>query len=206
MDLRLIKTTFGIALLLLGCVAADAQEPIPNEKRELIKELLDLTGVTKSVNAMLEAMSAQQERDLPGAIAQMSTQRESLTPAERVELDRQIRESALRAMQRVKDFFHRINYPQMVADLAVPIFDKHYSESELRELIVFYKSPVGRKSVDVQPAMITEMMVGISKDLLPMIQDEVKKIVEEETKEATQHIKPVPAPPKARKPRRRSRH
>lgn len=206
MYLKLIRTTFGIALLLLGCVTVHAQGQIPIEKRELIKELLDLTGVTKNVNAMLEAMSAQQERDLPGVIAQMSTQRESLTPAERVELDRQIKDSALRAMQRVKDFFHRINYPQMVAALAVPIFDKHYSESELRELIVFYKTPVGRKSVEVQPAMIAEMMVGISKDLLPMIQEEVKKILEDETKEVARHIKPLSAPPKAQTPRRRRRH
>ena len=206
MHRKVINTTLGIVLLLIGCVGAYAQGRISAEKRELIKELLDLTGVTKNVDAMLEAISAQQEKELPNLIARTSSLMESLTPAERVEFDRQTRESALRAMRKMREFFQRINYAQLVADMAVPIFDKHFSESELNEMIVFYKSPVGRKSIELQPAMMTEMMTRLSEDLLPKIQEEMNKIVADETKAVTQNIKPVSTPPKAVKPRRRTRH
>lgn len=40
--------------------------------------------------------------------------------------------------------------------LVVPIYAKHFSHDEIKELIAFYQSPVGRKMVSVQPQIVQE--------------------------------------------------
>lgn len=208
MYIKAIKTGFLAALLLIACAAgASAQETSTPAKRELVKELLELTGGTKTLDAMMEAMIAQQEKDLPKLLEQLSGQTEGLSPEDRAEVDRHIKESAFRAIQRMREVFQRINYAQALDDLAAPIFDKHFSESELREWIVFYKSPVGKKSIELIPVMMTEMMAKMSETLLPRIQEEMSAIIAEESKYLAQHAKSVSTSPRTTpKPRKRSRH
>jgi len=207
MYLKAIKTGFIVVLMLIGCVAgASAQENTTPEKRELIRELLELTGGAKSVDVMMEAIIAQQEKDLPNLFEQLTSPTDNLTREERAELDRQIKESGLRTIRRMRELFQRINYGQMVGDLAAPVFDKHFSETELREWIAFYKSPVGKKSIELMPVMMTEMMARVSESLLPKIQVEMNKIIADETKQLAQHAKSVSPPRRVRKPRTRRRH
>ncbi len=41
----------------------------------------------------------------------------------------------------------------------VQLWSKHFSEDEIRDLIAFYKSDVGRKSIERTPQITQEMMV-----------------------------------------------
>lgn len=57
-------------------------------------------------------------------------------------------------------FFDRLrskNLAQDVLDEAVPIYDKYLSDDEIKALIQFYESPLGRKLVDITPAMMAEI-------------------------------------------------
>jgi hypothetical protein len=40
----------------------------------------------------------------------------------------------------------------------VPVYDKHFSSSELKELIRFYESPIGKKTTQMMPAINQEAM------------------------------------------------
>lgn len=40
-----------------------------------------------------------------------------------------------------------------LAKLYAPLYAEHYSESELRELTTFWKSPIGKKTLDVMPKL-----------------------------------------------------
>lgn len=194
----IILTLFG------GAAFAQAQESVTPEKRELIKELLEVTGGAKSIDTMMEAMGRQQEQDLPRLMAQAATRERNLTPAERAELERKLKESTVRVNKRMREAFQRINYQQMLADIAASIFGKYFTESELRDWIAFYKSPVGKKSIELMPQMMTEMMAQMSKTLFPKIQDEMDQIIADEAKQLEKESKPVPSPqPSPRTGRRR---
>ena len=43
-------------------------------------------------------------------------------------------------------------------DLVVPVYDRHFSADELRQLIAFYQSPIGQKMITEQPAVLQESM------------------------------------------------
>lgn len=56
--------------------------------------------------------------------------------------------AAMREKMRQKD----------IAAGIVPIYRRHLSARDVRELIAFYRSPAGRKFVSVQPAIVQESM------------------------------------------------
>jgi hypothetical protein len=43
-------------------------------------------------------------------------------------------------------------------DMFVPVYTKHYTHDEIKQLLKFYDSPIGRKMVKVSPAMLQESM------------------------------------------------
>ena len=50
-----------------------------------------------------------------------------------------------------------IDYDEFVA-LYVPVYDKHFTHSEIKEIIAYQQSPVGKKVVEKQPLIMTESM------------------------------------------------
>ena len=41
----------------------------------------------------------------------------------------------------------------------IPVYDKYYTHDEIKELIRFYESPLGRKMVEITPQMMEETML-----------------------------------------------
>ncbi|MCC6461938.1 MAG: DUF2059 domain-containing protein [Saprospiraceae bacterium] len=59
------------------------------------------------------------------------------------------------------DFWEEVQkevHPEDIVELVVPIYDKYYTEEDIRQLIVFYESPVGQKMVAQMPAVMQESM------------------------------------------------
>ena len=53
--------------------------------------------------------------------------------------------------------FHANLETNELADRAIPIYDRHYSSSEIKELIRFYETPVGQKLLKELPAVSAEL-------------------------------------------------
>jgi hypothetical protein len=47
-------------------------------------------------------------------------------------------------------------YVSSLIELEIPLFDKYYTQSEIEQLITFYKSPIGQKFAKVQAPMTVE--------------------------------------------------
>lgn len=56
----------------------------------------------------------------------------------------------------LENFRENADLGQML-DLAVPIYDKYFSDEEIKGLIKFYESPVGHKAVSLLPQIMSEM-------------------------------------------------
>jgi len=58
------------------------------------------------------------------------------------------------------DEFQKSVDPQELVDLTVPIYDKYLTEEDIDGLIKFYNSPVGKKFVSVQGAIMQEAVTA----------------------------------------------
>ena len=53
--------------------------------------------------------------------------------------------------------FHEKRDPAKLLDLMVPIYDKYYSDADLKGLIQFYQTPLGQKTVTALPSLMVEL-------------------------------------------------
>ena len=53
--------------------------------------------------------------------------------------------------------------PDTLIDQVIPIYAKYFTVGELKELVAFYKSPVGAKNLKMTPTLMTEVMAATVK-------------------------------------------
>src|SRR5208337_822923 len=59
--------------------------------------------------------------------------------------------------------FHAKLDLQKLLDLAVPMYDKYFSDEEIKGLILFYQTPLGQKALKAMPQLSGELMEAGSK-------------------------------------------
>ncbi|WP_419868822.1 DUF2059 domain-containing protein [Chryseobacterium sp. CT-SW4] len=76
------------------------------------------------------------------------------------------------------DFLNEIDTGKMMK-MYIPIYDKYYTEPEIDQLITFYKSPIGQKTIENMPALLKESMEVGTKYGREIGEKIVKKMEEE---------------------------
>lgn len=128
---RLLRTHVMLVVLCIAAPArATAQEPradgVDPQKASLIRQLLDIVGTPQLSLQALET-SVHMQRTADTTIPQVFW--EEFLERARNDVDRFI-------------------------TLMVPVYDTHYSLSDLEELIVFYQTPLGQRLLAAQPAVL----------------------------------------------------
>ena len=128
-----------VALCLLGgrCLAADA---MPAEKRADIEHLLEMTGATsigKQMAVLTVAQLTQMLRQTHPGIPQKAL---DVLPAE---------------IGAVFD-----EHIQSFKETVIPIYDKYFTGEEIKEMIRFYSTDLGKKTIKVMPALVGESMAA----------------------------------------------
>jgi hypothetical protein len=62
------------------------------------------------------------------------------------------------------------------------IYDKHFTEAELKDLVAFYSTPTGKKTIEMMPAIFADSMKASQEKLLPPLLKIVNEVLEEERK------------------------
>ena len=172
-------------LALLFCAhTLAAQEAVSPEKKALIKEILVATDALKNAEAMRTAMSAELERTLLRVLAEAVGNDAKLTEAEREQLRESLSQRARRARQRFEQLLaQKIDYGQLVEEISYEVYDKFFTLEELKDLLAFYRTATGQKTIRVMPQLFAESMTRTNERLTPLIQPLVKEIMEEEMKQ-----------------------
>lgn len=50
--------------------------------------------------------------------------------------------------------------PKELIEITIPSYDKHLTHDEIKELIKFYESPIGKKLIEKQPMIMQDAMVA----------------------------------------------
>ncbi|HRG38670.1 MAG TPA: DUF2059 domain-containing protein [Bacteroidia bacterium] len=99
-----------------------------NSKAEKLKQLLEIQGSGKMGEQVIRTMIESYKKAYPS-------------------VDTKIWE----------EFATEMKGSEMVA-LVTPIYDKYYTEADIDQLITFYNSPIGKKSVELMPVIMQESM------------------------------------------------
>lgn len=116
---------------------AAAAAKIDPVKEADIRRLIDVSGMRTSVTEVMGKM----EKDMRPVLSN------SLPPGD-------YREKLLDL------FFVKFNEKfdmEKLIDLAVPVYDKYFSDDEIKELAKYYETPIGQKAKSVLPKVMSEL-------------------------------------------------
>jgi hypothetical protein len=141
------------SVLLVGGRSHAAEEPDP----EALKAAKELCAIVSKDT--LKQMSAQLSKMAWPGIEKSLREKQTVTTAQ---------------VDSLRQEFERIqvDFLANVMDDAPPIYARHFTASELREMIAFYQTPVGKKAIAVLPQVMTEVMAVIMPKL-PKVQEAV---------------------------------
>jgi uncharacterized protein len=164
---------------------ADKAQDVSPEKQALVKELLVAMDVKKNADAVLNGMFEQMEKQMPEIIWQaLSEMKETseLTPTEQQHLRDEISASAIRTSRRFRELLaQRINFVQMTEKISSVLYAKYFSENELRDLVAFYNSSTGRRTMEIMPNLVVESMTRANERIMPVVKDLMSEISSSET-------------------------
>lgn len=148
---RFLTLVFALALASQGAVAAQGQRtrrgsgtrvqsqivvvaPVGRADEKEVRRLVELTGVVEKEMASVEPILAEWKRQTP-----------------------QVPE---KVWEEVRAEFKKSFTREMITEMYVSIYTRHFDTADVRKLIAFYASPVGRKLVAQTPQMEAEAYMG----------------------------------------------
>lgn len=132
-----MRKILPVFLVLWTARAAVCDELTPAKEKD-IRLLMDVTGAAATGQQMSQAM-----------VGQMAELAGALEPARREEVARILREEANALIAE--------RMPALV-DRIVPVYADHFSHREIKRLVKFYRSDLGRKMTSTLPALLQGSM------------------------------------------------
>ncbi len=176
----------GAVILMAGALilprTSDAE--LSESKQELIRELLTIVGVVGMAEQMRDQQSIVELMRMQPSYPQMmefaTSEQGDLSEADRQLLLARLENFDAFAERFRSLFIERLNFSEIIETVYPPIYAKYFSEEELREMLAFYRTPVGRRSIEVMPSLMQEAVRGVEELVQPLAVGLIQEIVAEE--------------------------
>lgn len=179
---KVFLSSIAAILFIAGGITAQDRPGISPEKVALVKELLEVTNTEEQSRQTIETMMDVSEEQTRSMIATIFDGDKTLSAKDKAQATEMATQAAGRAAASFKQLFLKeVDLAQLIDDVTVTMYAKHFTESELRDMIVFYRSPTGQKVIKVLPELMLDTMTAVSEKLTPILQDVMKKVIDQES-------------------------
>src|SRR5277367_1042602 len=172
-----------LVFILFATTAVVAQEsPAPGDapaSKEEVQKLFEVMQVHQQMRQVMDVMMKQQSV----MIHEMLKKRYPQTSADRI----------ARADQLIAETMKDMPMDAMLDDM-IPIYQKHFSKTDIDAMTTFYGSPTGQKMMQEMPALTTEAMQA-SYARMQKQMDAMMQRAEQIVKEDQEKPKSTPATP-----------
>ncbi|CAN5479286.1 hypothetical protein BH11CYA1_BH11CYA1_12060 [soil metagenome] len=150
-------------------------------KKALILELLKMTDADKQVEMIINQLTLSHQRRYPALFAQAVNAAPNLSEEKKKELIAKVQEQSVRSSERLRQLFvTKIDLSKVMQEVALQVYDKNFTESEMQDIITFYKTPTGKKTLQALPAVMSESMEMTTALITPPLTDIMKQVMDEE--------------------------
>ncbi|HMJ09424.1 MAG TPA: DUF2059 domain-containing protein [Pyrinomonadaceae bacterium] len=173
-----------ISLILVTFAAlANAQAAMSLEKRKLVGEMIAVLKMDKQMSQITDAMLEEMEKTYPMGYGAAVDRRADLTDQQK----QSMKTNSAAAFTAFSQKFRRrlaesVDYAKYIDEAVYPMYDKIYSEQELRDIVAFYKTPTGQKMIDTMPQLFAEAQNAAREKLLPQVMTIISSVLDEEFK------------------------
>lgn len=139
-------------------------------KQENIKEMLKLMQVEQMISKSYEGMIPMIQKQMESQVGASMTEK--------------MKENQRKVLTKVMDLSKEMA-TDLINNEAPGIYDRNFTEDEIKDLMTFYKSPTGKKSIELMPNIQKELMGVMLSKYLPNFQMKVKALMDEVKEEGT---------------------
>ena len=175
---------FALTFIVFASNSSFAQQAATTDKKSLILEFRNLTGAN-NVNLKVNFSVA----DVQQTLLSLVEQDPELTPAQKTDLKKSAVEAGERLDKEVKVFFSdQSKLTPLSEEVIYQIYDKTFTEGELRELVAFYKTSAGQKALAFLPSLSGQVQQAFANAVSPLLQNYIQPKIEAETEQLKQKL------------------
>jgi len=163
--------TFAMAQALQSqapAASAAAAAPVDPAKQAAIKELLEAIDAQKLVGAIGNSAQMQARQYVPEILSEALSENKTLTDKQKQAAVPTLQKTAVQKLvDSAGQVFATDAFRQDAMQAQYDAYAKYYSTQEIKDLTTFYKSPTGRKFIQVQDQVGRDVVGGLMQKYMP---------------------------------------
>ena len=183
--MRKSKLILSIMALVAACGSVSVADAQSSDKHDLILQFRKLTGadtVTGSLNFSSDGI-----RQILSSIV---AEDKELTKAQRQSLQKSVDDATARVTKAARNFLNDTNQiAKLEEEVIFRIYDTSFTDSELKELIAFYRTPTGQKAATFLPTLSGRVQTEFGPVIQKNLQAIIQPMLQTETDQLKQRIK-----------------
>jgi len=145
-----------------------APAPVDPAKQAAIKDLLDAIDAQKLVGAIGNSAQMQAKQLVPAILSDALSENKTMTDKQKQASVPTLQENAVpKLVDSAGQVFATDSFRQDAMQAQYDAYAKYYSTSEIKDLTAFYKSPTGRKFIQVQDQVGRDVVNGLMQKYMP---------------------------------------
>lgn len=147
---------------------AAAAAPIDPAKQAAIKDLLDAIDAQKLVGAIGNSAQMQAKQLVPAILSDALSENKTLTDAQKQAAVPTLQKNSVQKLvDSAGQVFATDSFRQDAMQAQYQAYAKYYSVQEIKDLTTFYRSPTGRKFIEVQDQVGRDVVSGLMQKYMP---------------------------------------
>jgi hypothetical protein len=172
MLLAALVPTFAMAQALQSqapaAAPAAAAAPIDPAKQAAIKDLLDAIDAQKLVGAIGNSAQMQAKQLVPAILSDALSENKTMTDKQKQAAVPTLQKNAVpKLVDGAGQVFATDSFKQDAMEAQYEAYAKYYSTQEIKDLSTFYRSPTGRKFIQVQDQVGRDVVNGLMQKYMP---------------------------------------
>ena len=141
--------------------SSTAAKPVPADasSKDQLMKLFDVLGINKQIQSVVDSMAKTMQQMMPATQQMSEKQKEEISRLQ-------------------GELFSKMMSPEFIhtyLELMVPVYQHHFTRTDVDQMITFYSSPVGQKFVNEQPLITQETFPKI----MPLMQQHLQDVMKE---------------------------
>jgi len=149
--------------------AADAATAAPDPaKQAAIKDLLDAIDAQKLVGAIGNSAQMQSKQLVPAILSDALSENKTMNDKQKQAAVPQLQKDTVpKLVDSAGQVFATDSFRQDAMQAQYDAYAKYYTTAEIKDLTTFYKSPTGRKFIQVQDQVGRDVVNGLMQKYMP---------------------------------------
>jgi len=156
---RITRFAWILCLVCGSLLTACATEDSDAEKMLVFQKFIQATGAEAQFKQMMDVITAQAGNRFVSRLRQQYQMFDDITPEKQAQIKGLMKEAREKFEAKFKaQMIKEITFSEIKDRVFYPVYMKHFNTSELKSIVAFYESPVGKKLVTLTPRLMQDTM------------------------------------------------